>query len=145
MKRDSNQLRPQNWAIPLGAVRFYAYTQQTGCNASFRLWQAACNSWNATLRFLGKTEDQDRTLRTLVGSDEGDGTGPLSSQSVYGASPSLGGTNLGVLDVSDGSHGEFNAIVNIENFRSGLLWNLFTSAPEVKAGMRSLGFNAPYL
>ena len=36
-------------------------------------------------------------------------------------------------------------IVNIENFRSGLLWNLFTSAPEVKAGMRSLGFNAPYL
>ena len=36
-------------------------------------------------------------------------------------------------------------IVNIENFRSGLLWNLFTSAPEVKAGMRTLGFNAPYL
>lgn len=36
-------------------------------------------------------------------------------------------------------------IVNIENYRSGLLWNLFTSAPEVKAGMLSLGFSAPYL
>ena len=36
-------------------------------------------------------------------------------------------------------------IVNIENYRSGLLWNLFTSAPEVKAGMLSLGFTAPYL
>lgn len=33
----------------------------------------------------------------------------------------------------------------IENYRSGLLWNLFTSCPEVKAGMRNLGFSAPYL
>jgi len=36
-------------------------------------------------------------------------------------------------------------IVQIENYRSGLLWNLFTSCPEVKAGMKSLGFAAPYL
>ena len=36
-------------------------------------------------------------------------------------------------------------IVMIENYRSGLLWNLFTSCPEVKTGMRSLGFTAPYL
>ena len=36
-------------------------------------------------------------------------------------------------------------IVMIENHRSGLLWNLFTSCPEVKAGMRNLGFTAPYL
>ena len=36
-------------------------------------------------------------------------------------------------------------IVMIENYRTGLLWNLFTSAPEVKAGMLSLGFSAPYL
>lgn len=36
-------------------------------------------------------------------------------------------------------------IVMIENYRSGLLWNLFTSAPEVKAGMKGLGFAAPYL
>jgi hypothetical protein len=33
----------------------------------------------------------------------------------------------------------------IENYRTGLLWNLFTSCPEVKAGMQSLGFTAPYL
>lgn len=36
-------------------------------------------------------------------------------------------------------------IVMIENYRSGLLWNLFTSCPEVKAGMQTLGFTAPYL
>jgi len=36
-------------------------------------------------------------------------------------------------------------IVMLENYRSGLLWNLFTSCPEVKTGMLSLGFNAPYL
>ena len=36
-------------------------------------------------------------------------------------------------------------IVMIENHRSGLLWNLFTSCPEVKTGMQSLGFMAPYL
>ena len=36
-------------------------------------------------------------------------------------------------------------IVMIENHRSGLLWNLFTSAPEIKNGMKRLGFTAPYL
>ncbi len=36
-------------------------------------------------------------------------------------------------------------IIMIENYRTGLLWNLFTSAPEVKAGMLSLSFTAPYL
>lgn len=36
-------------------------------------------------------------------------------------------------------------IVMIENYRSGLLWNLLTSCPEVKAGMKKLGFSAPYL
>jgi hypothetical protein len=36
-------------------------------------------------------------------------------------------------------------VVMIENYRTGLPWNLFTSCPEVKAGMLSLGFSAPYL
>ncbi|HLG39912.1 MAG TPA: glucoamylase family protein [Chitinophagaceae bacterium] len=36
-------------------------------------------------------------------------------------------------------------ILMIENYRTGLLWNLFTSCPEVKAGMSLLGFSAPYL
>lgn len=36
-------------------------------------------------------------------------------------------------------------ILMIENYRTGLLWNLFTSCPEVKTGMLSLGFTAPYL
>lgn len=37
-------------------------------------------------------------------------------------------------------------IIMIENYRSGLLWNLFTSCPEVKNGMKNiLGFTAPYL
>jgi hypothetical protein len=36
-------------------------------------------------------------------------------------------------------------VIMIENYRSGLIWNLFTSCPEVKNGMRGLGFTAPYL
>ncbi len=36
-------------------------------------------------------------------------------------------------------------IVMIENYRSSLIWNLFTSSPEIKNGMRRLGFIAPYL
>jgi hypothetical protein len=36
-------------------------------------------------------------------------------------------------------------IVMIENYRSKLLWQLFTSCPEVKAGMKKLGLSAPYL
>lgn len=36
-------------------------------------------------------------------------------------------------------------IVMIENYRTNLIWNLFTSCPEVKNGMRRLGFTAPYL
>jgi len=36
-------------------------------------------------------------------------------------------------------------IVMIENYRTGLIWNLLTSCPEVKAGMKALGFTAPYL
>jgi hypothetical protein len=36
-------------------------------------------------------------------------------------------------------------IVMIENYRSGLLWNLFMSCPEVKTGMKNLGFQSPRL
>lgn len=36
-------------------------------------------------------------------------------------------------------------IVMIENYRSGLLWNLFMSCPEVKTGMKNLGFQGPNL
>jgi len=36
-------------------------------------------------------------------------------------------------------------IVMIENYRSGLLWNLFMSCPEVKTGMHALGFSSPNL
>jgi hypothetical protein len=36
-------------------------------------------------------------------------------------------------------------IVMIENYRSGLLWNLFMSCPEVKRGMHNLGFQSPNL
>lgn len=36
-------------------------------------------------------------------------------------------------------------IVMIENQRSQLLWNLFMSCPEVKKGMKSLGFQSPNL
>ncbi|MXV14266.1 glucoamylase family protein [Hufsiella ginkgonis] len=36
-------------------------------------------------------------------------------------------------------------IVMIENYRSGLLWKLFMNAPEVKNGLKKLGFTSPYL
>ena len=36
-------------------------------------------------------------------------------------------------------------IVMIENYRSGLLWNLFMSCPEIKTGMTNLGFHSPNL
>jgi hypothetical protein len=36
-------------------------------------------------------------------------------------------------------------IVMIENYRSGLLWNLFMSCPEVQQGMQNLGFSSPNL
>lgn len=35
-------------------------------------------------------------------------------------------------------------MVMIENYRSALLWNLFMSCPEIKTGMKSLGFQSPY-
>lgn len=34
-------------------------------------------------------------------------------------------------------------IVMIENYRTGLLWNLFMSCPEVKKGLKKLGFSSP--
>ncbi len=36
-------------------------------------------------------------------------------------------------------------MVMIENHRSKLLWNLFMSAPEIKTGMKNLGFTSPNL
>jgi hypothetical protein len=36
-------------------------------------------------------------------------------------------------------------IVMIENYRTGLLWNLFMSCPEIQAGMTKLGFQSPNL
>jgi len=36
-------------------------------------------------------------------------------------------------------------IVMIENYRSGLLWKLFMSCPEVQQGLKKLDFESPYL
>jgi hypothetical protein len=36
-------------------------------------------------------------------------------------------------------------IVMMENHRTGLLWKLFMSVPEVQAGLRKLGFSSPHL
>ena len=36
-------------------------------------------------------------------------------------------------------------VVMIENYRSGLLWRLFMSCPEIKAGLKKLGFQSPWL
>jgi hypothetical protein len=36
-------------------------------------------------------------------------------------------------------------IVMIENYRTGLLWKLFMSCPEIQTGLRKLGFESPWL
>jgi hypothetical protein len=36
-------------------------------------------------------------------------------------------------------------IVMIENYRTGLLWNLFMSCPEVQHGLQKLGFESPHI
>ncbi len=36
-------------------------------------------------------------------------------------------------------------IVMIENYRTGLLWRLFMSCPEIQTGLRKLGFESPHL
>jgi hypothetical protein len=36
-------------------------------------------------------------------------------------------------------------VVMIENYRTGLLWNLFMSCPEIQAGLRRLDFTSPHL
>lgn len=36
-------------------------------------------------------------------------------------------------------------VVMIENYRSGLLWKLFMSCPEIQDGLRKLGFQSPWL
>jgi hypothetical protein len=36
-------------------------------------------------------------------------------------------------------------VVMMENYRTGLLWDLFMSCPEVKSGLRKLGFESPHL
>jgi len=36
-------------------------------------------------------------------------------------------------------------VVMMENYRTGLLWNLFMSCPEVKQGLQKLGFQSPHL
>jgi hypothetical protein len=34
-------------------------------------------------------------------------------------------------------------VVMMENYRSGLLWNLFMSSPEIQEGLKKLGFESP--
>ncbi len=36
-------------------------------------------------------------------------------------------------------------VVMMENYRSGLLWKLFMSCPEVQAGLKKLGFQSPHI
>ena len=55
-------------------------------------------------------------------------------------SPARGWIAAGHLAIDQGP-----IVVIIENHRSGLLWNLCMSCPEVQAGLRRLGFRSPHL
>jgi hypothetical protein len=35
-------------------------------------------------------------------------------------------------------------VAMIENYRSGLLWKLFMSSPEIQTGLNKLGFESPW-
>ena len=35
-------------------------------------------------------------------------------------------------------------VVMIENYRTGLLWNLFMKIPDIQNGLKKLGFESPY-
>ncbi|MCS6974822.1 MAG: Ig-like domain-containing protein [Cyclobacteriaceae bacterium] len=50
--------------------------------------------------------------------------------------PTMGWTANSYLAIDQGP-----IVVMIENYRTGLLWNLFMSAPEVQTGLTNLGFN----
>ena len=63
-----------------------------------------------------------------------------------GGKPAASGTyQFVVIPVEKGDPFTSDYLVMIENYRTGLLWNLFTSCPEIKSGMLTLGFTAPYL
>jgi hypothetical protein len=62
----------------------------------------------------------------------------------YGFSDAFNLTNPW-FDTDDLAIDQGPEIVMIENYRSGLLWNLFMSCPEVKTGMKNLGFQSPNL
>jgi hypothetical protein len=61
----------------------------------------------------------------------------------------------GFVDAFDETHGwvassylaidEGPIVDMIENGRTGLLWRLFMGCPEVRQGLRRLGFTSPYL
>ena len=49
-------------------------------------------------------------------------------------------TSQGYLAIDQGP-----IIIMIENYRTGLLWNLFMTCPEVQQGLKKLGFTSPHL
>ncbi len=36
-------------------------------------------------------------------------------------------------------------VVMIENFRSGMIWDVFMKIPEIQQGLNKLGFQSPYI
>ncbi len=78
----------------------------------------------------------------------------LSAARAMAARPELWG-RFGMVDAFDDTRGwvasshlaiDQGPIVGmIENARTGLLWRLFMSAPEVRTGLRRLGFSSPHL
>jgi len=59
----------------------------------------------------------------------------------YGFTDSFSLNNIWFAD-SDLAIDQGPQIVMIENYRTGLLWKLFMSSPEIKAGMKNLGFRS---
>ena len=62
-----------------------------------------------------------------------------ASASSTGSASSMTGHRRFILAISQGP-----IVVMIENYRTGLMWKLFMSIPEIQAGMKKLGFRSPH-
>lgn len=90
----------------------------------------------ASLPFL--PEAAMEALRHFV-DDRGDALwGPYGLADAF--APGTGWVAPGTLAIDQGP-----IVVMVENYRTGLVWDLVMSAPEVKSGLRALGFTSPRL
>jgi len=108
----------------------------TGYSAHQPLNDRGVISPTAALSSFPYTPEQSmRFLRYLYEERKGAYTGPAGPYDAF--SPNYGWVTPRYLAIDQGT-----IVPMIENYRSGLLWNLFMNAPEVRQGLQNLGFSS---